>query len=222
MNTAAVLAAAPVDRDTGRRWLEEELRRDEYSATDLTPLERLGRWVDDVLSGLVSAAFSGNSPWLLLLVVLALAAIVVLIVWRVRRLGLRRVQVPVSAFDAVVAAPQPQPWRQSAQAAADRGDLRTAVADQARAIFAVLALRGVVDLDDAATSSELARTAGRAVPSRAEDLDRVAEVFNDLVFGEESAPQRSDDELRALFAQFVSLDADLSRLPAGPQTGALR
>ena len=47
-------------------------------------------------------------------------------------------------------------------------------------------------------------------------------VFGKVVFGEESAPQRSDDELRALFAQFVSLDADLSRLPAGPQTGALR
>lgn len=222
MSPAAILAAAPVDRGTGRRWLEEELRRDEYSANDLTPLERLGRWVDDVLTGLLSAALGGNSPWLLLLVVLALAAIIALIVWRVRRLGLRRAQVPVSAFDAVVAAPQPEPWRRSAQAAAARGDLRTAVADQARAIFAVLALRGLVDLDDAATASELARTAGAAVPAHAQDLHRVADVFNDLVFGEESAPKRTDDELRALLTAFVDLDAELSRLPAGARTEALR
>ena len=222
MSPAAILAAAPVDRGTGRRWLEEELRRDEYSANDLTPLERLGRWVDDVLTGLLSAALGGNSPWLLLLVVLALAAIIALIVWRVRRLGLRRVQVPVSAFDAVVAAPQPEPWRRSAQAAAARGDLRTAVADQARAIFAVLALRGLVDLDDAATASELARTAGAAVPAHAQDLHRVAEVFNDLVFGEESAPKRTDDELRALLTAFVGLDAELTRLPAGARTEVLR
>ncbi len=197
-------------------------RRDEYSATDLTPLERLGRWVDDMLSGLVSAALSGNSPWLLLLVVLALATIVVLIVWRVRRLGLRRVQVPVSAFDAVVAAPRPRPWRQSAQAATDRGDLRTAVADQARAIFAVLAARGVVDLDDAATASELARTAGRAVPPvRRTSTGSPRSSTTSSSARSRHRGVRTTNCARSSHSSSASTPLSPAS-PAGPQTGAAR
>lgn len=208
-----LLASGTVDRGTGRAWVDRELSKAEYSANDLTPLEQLGRWFDSVLTGILSAAMRGNTPWLLLLVLLAVIAVAALIVWRVRRLGLRRARLPLADFDAVVALPHPQPWRESARAAAERGDLRTAVIDQSRAVFAVLAQARVIDLGAAATAAEIARTAGREVPAHAADLTRVAEVFNDLVFGRGSAPDRSEEALRGLYTDFLRLDEELASLP---------
>lgn len=222
--TAAPLAAAPpaVDRDTGRQWLERELSRAEYSANDLTLLERIGRWIDETMTGLLSAALSGNSPWLLLLVVLAVAAIIALIVWRVRVLGLRRAHVPLAAFDAVVASPEPGPWRESAEAAAAAGDHRRALVDRSRAIFAVLGARRIVDLESASTATEIAVHAAAVLPSRARQLNEVATVFNDLVFGRGSARDRTPEELRGLYAEFSAFDAELTHLPVPQPAGGRR
>ncbi|TSI18682.1 hypothetical protein [Brevibacterium aurantiacum] len=200
-----------IDRDTGREWVEHELSKSEYSDTDLTPLEQLGQWLNNIWNSIVSGALQGNSPWLILIVVVALAAIVGLIIWRVRRVGLRKTTLPLSAFDPVVASPEPGPWRDSARAAAQRGDMRPAVIDSARAIFAVLSQKHIVTLDSASTASELSRTAGGELPEHRLELARVAEVFNDLLFGEDSA-RTSAASLHATYSEFLALDEDLSAL----------
>jgi len=180
------LASAPstgpaVDRDTGREWVENELSKQEYSAADLTPLEQIGRWISSLWDSLVNAALRSNSPWLLLLVALALAAIIALVVWRVRRAGLRRTGLPLSAFDPVVSQPEPGPWREAAARAAQAGNYRAAVIDASRAIFAVLSVKRIISLESSATASELAREAESALPDHAAAVHSVAEVFNDLL-----------------------------------------
>ncbi|MBM6590189.1 hypothetical protein [Brevibacterium sp. RIT 803] len=207
----SLLSDSVIDRDTGREWVEHELSKTEYSDTDLTPLEQLGQWLSTIWNSIVSGALQGNSPWLILIVVVALAAIVGLIIWRVRRVGLRKTTLPLSAFDPVVASPEPGPWRDSARAAAQRGDMRSAVIDSARAIFAVLSQKHIVTLDSASTASELSRTAGDELPEHRLELARVAEVFNDLLFGEDST-QTSAASLHTTYSDFLALDETLSAL----------
>ncbi|MGO2861455.1 MAG: hypothetical protein ACTIC1_09880 [Brevibacterium sp.] len=231
----AALSALPaqgavIDRDTGREWVERELSKSEYSENDLTPLEQIGRWLEGVWESLLGAALRGNSPWLLLLVVIVVAGIIALIVWRVRRVGLRRTRVPLAAFDPVVAVPEPEPWRRSAAAAAAAGDFRTAVVDQARAIFALLSLKQIVSLDSSSTASELVRTAGADLPEHAPELRWAAEVFNELLFGEASddadsesdsvsgdeatTQHRPDPASNTSYSRLLDLDRSLSALPA--------
>ncbi|WP_231446653.1 hypothetical protein [Brevibacterium zhoupengii] len=213
----SLLSSSPIDRETGRQWVEHELSKDEYSSTDLTPLEQLGQWLSRIWDSIISTALDGNSPWLLLIVVVALAAIIALIIWRVGRVGLKKTSLPLSAFDPVVASPQPGPWRDSAQAAAERGDMRTAVIDSARAIFAVLSQKQIVTLDSASTASELSRTAGEQLPEQRRELARVANVFNDLLFGEDPA-RTSTDSLQATYNEFRALDGRLSSLSLRQQS----
>lgn len=207
----SALLSSAVDRETGREWVENELSKKEYSDTDLTPLEQLGQWLSGMWDSIVSGALQNNSPWLILLVVVALAAILALIVWRVRRVGLRKTSLPLSAFDPVVASPEPGPWRDSARAAAERGDMARAVIDSARAIFAVLSQKQIVTLDSASTASELSRTAGGELPEHRRELTRVAQVFNDLLFGEDPA-RASAAALNATYGEFLALDETLSAL----------
>ncbi len=207
-------ASASIDRDTGREWVEHELSKSEYAANDLTPLEQIGRWLSSLWDSLVRAALGANSPWLLIVVVLGLAAIIALIVWRVRRAGFRRAGVPLSAFDPVVSLPEPGPWRESAARAARVGDFATAVIDESRAIFAVLSVKQIVSLESSATASEIARSAEAALPEHGPAVHGVAEVFNDLRYGEESArTTRAGRGLDDVYADLCALDRSLSALP---------
>ena len=207
-------ASANIDRDTGREWVEHELSKPEYAANDLTPLERIGRWLSSLWDSLVHAALGANSPWLLIVVVLGLAAIVAFIVWRVRRAGFRRVGVPLAAFDPVVSQPEPGPWRESAARAAQAGDFETAVIDESRAIFAILSVKQIVSLESSATASEIARSAEAALPEHGSAVHGVAEVFNDLRYGEATeAKTRADRSLGEVYADLCALDRTLSALP---------
>src|SRR5699024_2926629 len=183
-------------------------------AADLTPLEQIGRWISSLWDSLVNAALRSNSPWLLLLVALALAAIIALVVWRVRRAGLRRTGLPLSAFDPGVSPPEPGPWRGAAQA----GNYRAAVIDASRAIFAVLSVKRIISLESSATASELAREAESALPDHAAAVHSVAEVFNDLLYGDRlGGRERPDRDLPAIYARLCEMDRTLSSLPAGQQ-----
>ncbi|WP_246475896.1 DUF4129 domain-containing protein [Brevibacterium renqingii] len=211
-----------IDRRTGREWVERELSKPEYSENDLTPLEQIGRWISSLWDSLVNAALRANSPWLLLIVALALAAVIALVVWRIRRAGLRRTGLPLSAFDPVVSLPEPGPWRESAARAARAGDFRAAVIDESRAIFAVLSSRGVVSLETSATASEIAHEAEAALPARAVAVHDAAEIFNDLLYGEQIGTRaRPDRDLAAVYAGLCDLDRTLSSLPVGQREGAM-
>jgi hypothetical protein len=213
-------SAASIDRGTGRSWVEHELSKKEYAENDLTPLEQIGRWISDLWDSLIRSALGANSPWLLVLVMLVLAAIIALIVWRVRRVGLRRTGVPLSAFDPVVSLPEPGPWRESAARAARAGNYKAAVIDQSRAIFAVLSVKQIVSLESSATATEIARDAEAALPEHAGAVGEVAEVFNDLLFGDENDDEASESansrhDLQSFYADLCTLDQRLETLPSG-------
>ena len=213
-----MISSASVDRDTGREWVEHELTKSEYAANDLTPLEQIGQWLSSLWDSLVRTALGANSPWLLVFVVLGLAAIIALIVWRVRRAGFRRVGIPLSAFDPVVSQPEPGPWREAAARAAQAGNYRAAVIDASRAIFAVLSVKRIISLESSATASELAREAESALPDHAAAVHSVAEVFNDLLYGDRlGGRERPDRDLPAIYARLCEMDRTLSSLPAGQQ-----
>lgn len=208
-----MIISASIDRDTGREWVEHELTKSEYAANDLTPLEQIGQWLSSLWDSLVRTALGANSPWLLVFVVLGLAAIIALIVWRVRRAGFRRVGVPLSAFDPVVAQPEPGPWRESAARAANAGDFEAAVIDQSRTIFAVLSVKQIVSLESSATASEIARSTEATLPEHGPAVHGVAEVFNDLRYGEEAVRKARANRLDEVYAELCALDRTLSAMP---------
>lgn len=197
----------PVDRDTGRRLIEEELSKQEYSASDLTPLERIGQWLNDLLGSIINGALAANSPWLIILVVVAVAALIALIVWRVRRAGLKRTRIPTPQMPAFIVTDDPVRWRTLAGEAAAHGDLRGAVTNQARAIFAVLAEAGYVPADSALTAHEIGELATTNLPTESARLRLVSRTFEDLTFG------RVPDPGPEIYREFLAIDEHLSHLP---------
>lgn len=179
-----VLAAPPIDRGTGRDWAERELSDPAYRDADVTPLARLGRAIRDFLERLW-APFDGlSSPWLVLLVVLALGLLVFLVVRRLRRGaggGLDRELFTAAPLSAPA---DPHALRRSAETHASAGRFGAAVQDRFRAIMADLDAHGRIDVRTASTAHELAADAGLAVPEAAPGLSSAAAVFDEVTFAD--------------------------------------
>src|SRR5699024_6799193 len=132
--------------------------------------------------------------------------------------GLRRTGPPLSAFDPGVSQPAPRPWRESAARAAPAGNYRAAVLDASRALFAAPAVTRAIPVESSATASELAREAESALPDHAAAVHSVAEVFNDLLYGDRlGGRERPDRDLPEIYASLCQTDRTLSSLPARRQ-----
>jgi hypothetical protein len=139
----------------------------------------VGHWLSSVLTSVGTGAAGGA---LALAVLLLLALVIAVVIWR--RVGpLRR-----SAVAAGVVLPADQTLsaaqhRALAAAAADRGDHETAVLEQMRAVVRALEERGVIEPGAGRTAIEVAREAGRGMPSASPVLNAAAGTFNEVVYG---------------------------------------
>lgn len=173
----------PITRAGAQRAARHELSKAIYhQQSDPLPVRvvrAVGRWLSSVLTTVGTGSAGGA---LALAALVLLAVVVVVVIWR--RVGpLRRTAGAAGAVlptDRTLSAAE---HRALASAAADRGDHETAVLEQMRAVVRELEERGVIEARAGRTAIEVAREAGRGMPSASPVLDAAAGTFNDVVYG---------------------------------------
>jgi hypothetical protein len=103
--------------------------------------------------------------------------------------------------------------RRDAEAAASRGDWAAAIADRFRAIARALDERTIVSVHPGTTEHDVARRAGGAFPTHADELGRAADVFDAVRY-----LGRPGDEQQ--YQAVARLDDQLNRAPS--PVGAVR
>ena len=184
----AVPARAPLDvpislgRDEAQRLARIELARPEYTGDGEPWTQKVLRWVIDRIDEMLSRVGS-SSPlgWFGILGVVAIVVVVVVLVRRRTGPLSRGGAAPSGLFSG--ADRSAADFRADAQRFADAGAWAEAVRARLRAVVRDLEERGLVDVRPGRTADEIARDAGRALPSVAEELRGAARLFDDVWYG---------------------------------------
>jgi hypothetical protein len=193
---AQLAAVAPIGRDEARRAAERELSKGIYHQGEPGPITRaldaVINWIDRFLDRLASEAPGGSAgPLVLLAIVLVVAAIVL---WRTGPIHRgARLRPPHLELSGDVGADE---HRRRADEHAAAGRFAEAVRERMRAIVRELETRGVLDPRPGRTADEVAREAGTAVPTIADDLRAAAGVFDEVWYGGRPATPQSDALMR--------------------------
>lgn len=195
-------ADVPIDisSDDARAAASRELTDPAYPAAQPPLLERVVTWIVNRLTewlDAVSSVVPGGPGGLL---VLALAAVVVAIIVRLR---VGKVAMDRRGGGRAVFSGRPQSsaeHRQAADQAFARGDLVKAVRERFRAIVRDLEQRGVLDERSGRTVDETAAEAGRQLPGRATELRHAAQIFDDIVYGGRAATAEDYQRLATIDA----------------------
>jgi hypothetical protein len=184
--------------EAAREAARRELSKRAYQDAQPPLTYRALRWIIDKIGELLDKAAGsvpGGKLGLLLLVVLVIGVVAVVVVQLRPTLRSQRND---ELFDAgqVLSADE---HRRRAEQAATRGDHAEAVRERLRAVVRELEQRGLLDARPGRTADEVAREAGRAVPSLAEPLRRGATVFDEVWYGGRAADATS-------YAVLVELD----------------
>ena len=172
------------DRETAQRWVVEELLGREYRQAEPNLLQRAAQEIIEWLRELLSRAEGVSAGYGLLIgVAILLAAVVValLIAGPVRRGARRRARSTGGVFTEQLRTAAEH--RAAAEAAADAGDLGTAVQERFRAIARSLEERVVLDARPGRTAHEIAREGGARLPEVASPLLDAARAFDDVTYG---------------------------------------
>ncbi len=199
-----------LSREEAQRLAAEELGKLRYGF-DLPPAllalqERIGRLLTAILDSLFGLdqqqGSGGTTAWFAIIFVAVLVIGVSLVVWRVGlpRLNRRRIDGQVDA-DSTVSAEQ---YRTLAEAAAARGEWRTAVRERFRSLVRALEARTILDPRPSRTALEVATLAGRLMPGHQDELSSAAGVFSDIEYGDAVATAEHYARLTALETSIVS------------------
>jgi hypothetical protein len=190
-----------IDRDAAHEAAQHELGKPIYPKASLTEL--LIGWIDELLYKLVDAGSSVPGGWLTLSVLLLLLAIAIVVAVRVARRTMRTNRGGGYALfgEHQLSAAE---HRATAEQYAAAGNWSAAIRNRLRAVARRLEESAVLDPVPGRTATELARDAGRAIPSLAAELKRAAEAFNDVTYGERPGTESAyriiadlDDHLRS-------------------------
>lgn len=190
---AVVAIRAPLDvpidlgRDEAARLARVELARPVYAGEEEPWVQRGIRWLLERIGELLDRA-AGTSPlgWFGLLGVAVLIALVVIAVRRrTGSLGRGTESDPLFGTGARSAGE----YRADADRFAAAGAWAEAVRARLRALVRDLEDRGLLDVRPGRTADEVARDAGRALPSVAADLRVAARIFDDVWYGGRAADQ---------------------------------
>jgi hypothetical protein len=189
-----------IDRDAAHEAAQRELGKPMYPKASLT--DRLADWIDELLYRLADAGASLPGGWLTLSVLLILLAIAVVVAVRIARRTMRTNRGGGHALfgDHELSAAE---HRATAEQFAAAANWSAAIRHRLRAVARQLEETAVLDPVPGRTATELARDAGRAIPNLAPELDRAAEAFNDVTYGERPGTEAAyrmiadlDDHLR--------------------------
>lgn len=196
-----------VDRDAAHEAAQRELAKPIYPRPSLT--EMILNWIDDLLYRLVSEGASVPGGWFTVAVLLILLCVAVIVGVRIAR---RAMRTSGDASTALFGGHQltAAEHRATAERYAMSADWAPAIRHRLRAVARQLEENGLLDPVAGRTATELARSAGRMLPSLAGELASAAEVFNDVTYGEQ--PGR-EPQYRLVAALDDKLGSHVSRPP---------
>ncbi len=175
-----------LDRAEAQARANEELSKAKYGVLPKWMEEatkRIESILNDMLTVLTGNTSSGGVSWGIIIVVIVVLALVAFIVWRVGLPRWRRVK----AADAIVEVDQsvaPSVYRDAAEAAAARGDYRTAIRERFRAIIRELEFRTIITPRASRTAFEAAAVTARELPQAQEAMYSAAAVFSEVMYGD--------------------------------------
>ncbi|ABK04093.1 integral membrane protein [Arthrobacter sp. FB24] len=175
------------DRQEARRWAVEELAKPVYGDAEPDWLTDLWRQFTEWLRSLGSgdpAVHSGVAVPAIGVTIIVLIAVAILLARP--RLNARRRRPDRNDVDADPSI-SPAEYRRRAAAAAARGEWRTAVVEQFRAIVRAAEERTVIDPRPGRTADEVAGQLAGAFGSHAAALRRAAGVFDGVRYGSAGA-----------------------------------
>jgi len=195
-----VVFDAPVDigRDEARDLAVRELADSVYADAEPSWWERASSWLWDKLGELLDGAGGAVSGlgWVILLALLV-AAVVVVIALKTGRMQ-RQVRAPSAPVfgQALLSAAD---HRARADAASREGRWTAAVLESFRALVRRLEERGTLEHRPGRTADETVREAGGYLPQLAAELNRAAQTFDAVLYGDKpGSPQ--------LYAQITQVD----------------
>ena len=194
----AVVTRVPFDvpveisREDAQRLARLELAKPEYAREQETVVQRVLSWLGEKVDDALDAA-GGVSPqaWVGLVVLALVVALAVVAIRRRTGTLARNASVPLfegrerSASD----------HRRESERLADSGAFAEAVRERLRALVRDLQERGLVEDAPGRTADEIARDAGRALPTVAGDLRSAARLFDDIWYGGRTADRTAYDRL---------------------------
>jgi Domain of unknown function (DUF4129) len=190
---AVFLQEPPVDigRDQAAAEAAEELSKSAYRQSGGSLIEKalnkVMQWIGDMLDSLSGSSPNGHAGLVMLIVLLAL--IVVVVLWRagVLRTSHREKQTVFDTSRPHTAAE----YRAQAEREAASGDYTHAIRSRFRACVAELTERTILDDRAGRTAYEVVADAGRATPALREPLQPAALAFTEVVYGNRpGTPQR--------------------------------
>jgi hypothetical protein len=187
-----------IDRDAAHEAAQHELAKPIYPKASL--IDRLKDWITELLTKLIVNASSVPGGWFTISVLLILLAIAVVVAVRIARRTNRGGGHALFGEHELSAAEH----RANAEQYAAVSNWSAAIRHRLRAVARQLEESGVLDPVPGRTATELARDAGRAIPHLAAELNRAAEAFNDVTYGERPGTEPEyrmiadlDDHLRS-------------------------
>ena len=200
------------DPGPARAWLRHELSRPEYHRSLLEQLfGRLGDLWDRVRGAALDATPLSTAAAAVVLVLLLV--VVTLLVSRVRREPLRRLD------DGQVLVPgggSPDEHRARAEAALAAGAVDRAVVEAFRALALRALARGVLEERPGLTAHELAADLEPAFPEQAGPLRRSALLFDQVFYGDQPATGRDARSVLDLDDTLRTARPARTRVAAGP------
>ena len=189
-----------IDRDAAHEAAQRELGKPIYPKTSLT--ERISEWIGELLNKLITKGSSVPGGWFTISVLLIVLVIAVVVAVRIARRTMRTNRGRGRALfeGRELSAAE---HRATAEQFAAVGNWSSAIRHRLRAVARQLEENAVLDPVPGRTATELARDAGRALPTLATELLQAADVFNDVTYGERPGTEPAyrmiadlDDHLR--------------------------
>ena len=180
------MSTIDIDRDAAHDAAQAELGKSIYPKP--SALELISDWLEEVLYRLTAGASKFPGGWLTVSVLVILLAVGIVVAVRIARRSMRSSRSDAAALfgDHMLSAAE---HRATAERFAASGDWAPAIRHRLRAVARQLEENGVLDPVPGRTATELARTAGRALPGLAGELRTAAEIFNDVTYGEQPATE---------------------------------
>jgi hypothetical protein len=200
-----------IDRDAAHDAAQNELAKPIYPKASLS--ERLLDWFNELLNKMVDGASSLPGGWLTATVLLTLVAIAIVVAVRI---AVRTMRTNRGGEYALFGEHQlsAAEHRATAEQFAAAGNWSAAIRHRLRAVARQLEESSVLDPVPGRTATELARDAGRVLPTYAAELRRAANAFNDVTYGARPGTESAyrmiadlDDHLRSRTAASDVADA---------------
>jgi len=196
-----------------REWLKQELQGAEYRSPWL---DSVLRWVSDRLNGLIDGirTLTGLSPLITALLALAVIALLVWILPRVRREPVAA-RVPGAVLEDLTLTSRH--YRDLASLSLQEGRYDDAVLDGFRAIAKDMSDRRVLDDAPGRTAHEVSVALARPFPSQAERLARAADLFDSVRYGHRRVNEAQARQIQQLDAELVTARPVLALIPPARQ-----